>query len=219
MKHTVLPRIAALTLALVATASGWSQKRIAQLADKLERLTECESYYTEQRNPKTKKLVKQTRTFQFTNKGLVTALIRAFEDERENTVKATKSRNTYYWTFPHHSTYTLNYEKHGKATLYIVKRTAVASEGDKDETMIRINGGSELQPDVFYADGKGIYWTDEDGNKYYSSGTVVSKDRLKKLRQERAKRKKRRGRSVSTSTTTVTESDGTGTRTVIYSYN
>lgn len=79
--------------AIVASASAAAQGRIDKIVKELEKDQRVTVTYTELRNPNNKKLYKQNIILNGNSKAQCEKLWNAFEQERENSVSVTKSRN------------------------------------------------------------------------------------------------------------------------------
>lgn len=93
MKTTILSRILAVGIIMLTTLPVMAQGRIDKLVNQLEKKAEVTVTYTENRSPKTKKIVKQSTILSGNNSKDADALWQAFESERENSIKIVKSRN------------------------------------------------------------------------------------------------------------------------------
>lgn len=78
---------------LAATLSLSAQKAINQEIAQLEKRTDVQVYYTEKRNPATKKIYRETKTIILSSPKYIKQLKAAFERERENSTEATRSKD------------------------------------------------------------------------------------------------------------------------------
>lgn len=90
----VLRRITFIAAFLAVTMSVNAQSRIDAYLDRLEKKSDVQCIYTEYRDPETKELTRISRIISFDNEAYVKRLVRAFEEERENALKATKTKGT-----------------------------------------------------------------------------------------------------------------------------
>lgn len=83
-----------LIIALLSSFSALGQARIDRLVKEFEKDKDVQVTYTERRDPKTKKLVKQSIILNGNKKAQADKLWDAFEHERANSVSVTKTRDT-----------------------------------------------------------------------------------------------------------------------------
>ncbi len=93
MKSTIITRLLVIVFAVIAAFSAGAQGRIDKLVNQLEKKTGVTVTYTENRNPKTKKIVKQSTILNGNSSKDAEALWQAFEAERVNSIKVVKTRN------------------------------------------------------------------------------------------------------------------------------
>lgn len=91
-KHIIATAVA-FTIALVSSFSSLAQSRIDRIVKDLEKAHDVEVTYTERRDPKTKKLIKQSIILSGNSRKQYDQLWDAFEQERSNSVSVTKTRN------------------------------------------------------------------------------------------------------------------------------
>lgn len=103
-------RIVILLLAMLAGISVSAQSRIDRAIDDLENKSDVETTYTERRTAKSHKLYRITIILNFQKEEYYKRLAKAFEDEREKSVSAIKTRDQRTYKFVDNkgtSTYTL----------------------------------------------------------------------------------------------------------------
>lgn len=114
MKANIISRFFALALAMMVTMSAAAQAKIDKLVSQFEKRQGVTVTYTETRNPKTKKIVRQNIILNGDNSADARQLWAAFEAERENSVKVVKTGNkSFIIKFQDkkgHSSYVLNVE-------------------------------------------------------------------------------------------------------------
>lgn len=72
---------------------AFAQEKIDKLVSKIENNPDVSVTYTEKRNPKTRKMIKQSTILSGADKKTAESLWRVFEEERQNSVSVTKQRN------------------------------------------------------------------------------------------------------------------------------
>lgn len=103
--------IFAILISAVALAAQ-AQSKIDNLIEKLEKKNDVETTYTERRTP-SRQLYKVSKIMTFRDNGYYNQLVKAFEDERENSVSAVKTSGQITYKFQNKkgtSTYTLTRE-------------------------------------------------------------------------------------------------------------
>lgn len=85
--------VTAFVVAIVASFSCPAQARIDRIIKDLEKAQDVVVTYTERRDPKTKKMIKQSIILNGNSKKQCDMLWSAFEQERDNSVSVTKTRN------------------------------------------------------------------------------------------------------------------------------
>lgn len=108
MKQTFIRILLALTLAVVCSNISSAQTAIERIVKQIEQDGSTTMTYTEQRDPNTKKVISSNRVYTLQNKQLMKSLKDAFEQERENTVRATYTNNVIVYIFPDGSKYCLS---------------------------------------------------------------------------------------------------------------
>lgn len=132
--------IIAILISAVALGAQ-AQSKIDNLIDRLEKKNDVETTYTERRTP-SKKLYKVSKILTFKDVGYYNHLIKAFEDERENTVSAVKTSSQITYKFQNKkgtSTYTLT--RTAPYTLIMTWRSGNAKDDDDAFNEV-INGSS-----------------------------------------------------------------------------
>lgn len=125
-------------LLLCAAMPAFSQARIDKEIERMERIRDVETLYTEKREPKKKKLLVTSRIFNFSNSSLYDCLNRAFEAERPNSVSAMKTKTQMTYSFQDSkgvSTYTLT-NNNGQ---YVLIMKWVSKENPDDDTSCNPN--------------------------------------------------------------------------------
>lgn len=131
-KHIITVAMAFI-VAIVSSVSCFAQARIDRIVKDLEKAQDVEVTYTERRDPKTKKLIKQSIILNGNNKKQYEMLWSAFEQERDNSVSVTKTRNrSFIIKFQdkyNESSYVLSVSV-STWSLVVTKRAAGASNDD-----------------------------------------------------------------------------------------
>lgn len=139
MKATILSRIFAVGIFMLIAWPAMAQGKIDKLVSQLEKKSDVTVTYTENRNPKNKKIVKQSTILSGDNKKDAESLWQAFEAERENSVKVVKTRNeSFIISFKdknYQSSYILNVNG-GKWTLVVSKKSPGFDDNDGISFMI-----------------------------------------------------------------------------------
>lgn len=153
--------IFAILISAVAV-SGFAQSKIDNLIERLEKRNDVETTYTERRTPK-RQLYKVSKILTFRDQGYYNQLMKAFEDERDNSVSAVKTSSQITYKFQNKkgmSTYTLTREV--PYTLVMTWRSS-AVKGDDDAFNDVSNGSS-----MIIINGKKLmsYDDDDDADDY-----------------------------------------------------
>lgn len=159
-------------LILCAAMPAFSQARIDKEIERMERMRDVETLYTEKREPKKKKLLVTSRIFNFSNQSLYECLNRAFETERPNSVSAMKTKTQMTYSFQDGkgvSTYTLT-NNNGQ---YVLIMKWVSSENTDNDTSL--NNGTD---NILIQGLKDLAQFDvENGDDYtyynFKKGTIV----------------------------------------------
>lgn len=100
LRNAIGLRPALILLAIIMMAPvAAAQKKIDDVADRFENESNVESTFSERRDPKTKKVTRISRVLMFERNDAATAFKRAFENERRNSVEATKTATSYTLKF------------------------------------------------------------------------------------------------------------------------
>lgn len=141
-KHIITVTFA-FVLAAVSAFSSFAQARIDRLVKDLEKASDVEVTYTERRDPKTKKLIKQSIILSGNSKKQYEQLWNAFEQERDNSVSVTKTRNrSFVIKFQDKNTHS-SYVLSGSGTtwsLVVTKRDPNASDDNYSYNGFDFNG-------------------------------------------------------------------------------
>ncbi len=127
--------IAFIILALMTASSCLAQDKIDKLINVLEKKKDVETTYTERRSPKKKKLYRISRILTFSNPAYYSQLEKAFEEERENTISAVKTKEAMTYRFENDkgsSTYTLSSQA-GYSGPYTLIQSWKSPDADKLE--------------------------------------------------------------------------------------
>lgn len=117
----------------MVAVGGYAQSKIDNLIDRYEKKKDVETTYTERRTPK-KQLYKVSKILIFRNQAYYENLMKAFEDERENSVSAVKTSTQITYKFQNKkgtSTYTLTRER-PNYTLIMTWRSNDVKDDDDD---------------------------------------------------------------------------------------
>jgi len=124
--------IALLLCAVFCSATIFGQGRIDKVIDSMEGKPDVETTYTERRSPKKKKLIATSRIFNFENTYYFEKLRKAFEEERNNSVSAVKTKNQMTYRFDDNKsvcTYTLSWSSdRGPFTMVMTWRSSEAKD-------------------------------------------------------------------------------------------
>lgn len=157
-----------LLFALIGSASCFAQEKIDKVINMLEKKSDVETTYTERRSPKKKKLYRISRILTFSNNSYYESLVKAFEEERENTITAVKNRESMTYRFENDkgsSSYTLSYKT--------LPYTLVMSWTSADASKLESYEGSKGQ------DNNITYYIIEDESgthTYFVGNNVYSED-------------------------------------------
>lgn len=124
-----------LSLVLAGTLAGAAQGSIDDVINSLEKKKDVETTYSERRTAKDHKLYRITQVLTFYNQEYYAKAERAFENERNKTVSATKNNNFRTYKFENKngsSSYTLTRDGNGMYTL--VKAWRSANDYGDDDT-------------------------------------------------------------------------------------
>ena len=145
MKANLFSRFFAFALAMTVAMSAAAQAKIDKLVSQLEKRQGVTVTYTETRNPKTKKIVRQNIILNGDNSADARQLWAAFEAERENSVKVVKTGNkSFIIKFQDkkgHSSYVLSVEG---STWSLVLTKMLGDYRDADADMSMELSGYEL---------------------------------------------------------------------------
>lgn len=137
MNHTKIIKsmkkyIVLLLLMVFCAGLSRAQGRIDKVIDWMEDRTDVETTYTERRSPKKKKLMATSRIFNFDNSAYFKRLTKAFEEERNNSISAVKTKNQMTYRFDNDkgvSTYTLSWQnENGPFTMVMTWRSSDAGD-------------------------------------------------------------------------------------------
>lgn len=127
-------RIVTLTVTLIITLlssfSALGQARIDRLVKEFEKEKDVQVTYTERRDPKTKKLVKQSIILNGNKKTQADKLWEAFEHERANSVSVTKTRDR---------SFVIKFEGNNSVSSYVLSVTnnnwslVISKKGHEDD--------------------------------------------------------------------------------------
>lgn len=144
MKANILIRFLAVGLTMMVAMSAAAQAKIDKLVSQLEKRQGVTVTYTETRNPKTKKIVRQNIILNGDNSADARQLWAAFEAERENSVKVVKTGNkSFIIKFQDkkgHSSYVLSVEG-STWSLVLTKTLGDSRNQDDDMSSIEISDG------------------------------------------------------------------------------
>ncbi len=215
-------------IAVVASSVNISaQANIDRLVRDLEKEQNVQVTYTEHRNPKTKKIIKQNTILNGNSESQARKLWKAFESERQNSVKVTKTRDTSFIITFQDSKYKSNYVLSVNGTswsLVITKR----EPSDRDDISYNVdidfgdldnlcfNGGELNLEQLKLLDGLkslsniniNINNIDGEGNVIYKSKSTKSGKLVKSKSKSTSTKIRRSGRRTVT-TYTTTNDNGT----------
>lgn len=143
MARTIISAIALLCIAISASA----QARIDKYIEDMEKRPDVETTYTERRAPRKKKLVRISRIMNFQNPKYYQQLIKAFEDERDNTVSASKTDKMMTYRFENNkgtSTYSLTWSQGYSAPYTLVMSWRSQDADDQSYIGDEHSTGSEI---------------------------------------------------------------------------
>lgn len=100
-----------LIITLLSSFSVLAQARIDRLVKEFEKERDVQVTYTERRDPKTKKLIKQSIILNGNKKTMADKLWEAFEHERTNSVSVTKTRD---------SSFVIKFEDNNTVSSYVL---------------------------------------------------------------------------------------------------
>ncbi|MDE5553813.1 MAG: DUF5024 domain-containing protein [Muribaculaceae bacterium] len=133
MNNRFITKAVAIIIALITSFASFAQERIDKEVARLEKDSNVDVTYTERRNPKTKKIERQSIILNGNSKVQAQQLWRAFEAERENSISVTKKRNqSFIMKFEdkkYHASYVLTVND-SNWSLVITKREPGADEND-----------------------------------------------------------------------------------------
>ena len=143
MARTIISAIALLCIAISASA----QAKIDKYIEDMEKRPDVETTYTERRAPRKKKLVRISRIMNFQNPKYYQQLIKAFEDERDNTVSASKTDKMMTYRFENNkgtSTYSLTWGQGYSAPYTLVMSWRSQDADDQSYIGDEHSSGSEI---------------------------------------------------------------------------
>ena len=143
MARTIKTAIALLCIAISASA----QAKIDKYIEDMEKRPDVETTYTERRAPRKKKLVRISRIMNFQNPKYYQQLIKAFEDERDNTVSASKTDKMMTYRFENNkgtSTYSLTWGQGYSAPYTLVMSWRSQDADDQSYIGDEHSSGSEI---------------------------------------------------------------------------
>ncbi len=143
MARTIISAIALLCIAISASA----QAKIDKYIEDMEKRPDVETTYTERRAPRKKKLVRISRIMNFQNPKYYQQLIKAFEDERDNTVSASKTDKMMTYRFENNkgtSTYSLTWSQGYSAPYTLVMSWRSQDADDQSYIGDEHSSGSEI---------------------------------------------------------------------------
>lgn len=143
MARTIISAIALLCIAISASA----QAKIDKYIEDMEKRPDVETTYTERRAPRKKKLVRISRIMNFQNPKYYQQLIKAFEDERGNTVSASKTDKMMTYRFENNkgtSTYSLTWGQGYSAPYTLVMSWRSQDADDQSYIGDEHSTGSEI---------------------------------------------------------------------------
>lgn len=143
MARTIISAIALLCIAISASA----QAKIDKYIEDMEKRPDVETTYTERRAPRKKKLVRISRIMNFQNPKYYQQLLKAFEDERDNTVSASKTDKMMTYRFENNkgtSTYSLTWGQGYSAPYTLVMSWRSQDADDQSYIDDEHSTGSEI---------------------------------------------------------------------------
>jgi len=127
--------------------SASAQAKIDKYIEDMEKRPDVETTYTERRAPRKKKLVRISRIMNFQNPKYYQQLIKAFEDERDNTVSASKTDKMMTYRFENNkgtSTYSLTWGQGYSAPYTLVMSWRSQDADDQSYIGDEHSTGSEI---------------------------------------------------------------------------
>ena len=143
MARTIISAIALLCIAISASA----QAKIDKYIEDMEKRPDVETTYTERRAPRKKKLVRISRIMNFQNPKYYQQLLKACEDERDNTVSASKTDKMMTYRFENNkgtSTYSLTWGQGYSAPYTLVMSWRSQDADDQSYIDDEHSTGSEI---------------------------------------------------------------------------
>lgn len=143
MARTIISAIALLCIAISASA----QAKIDKYIEDMEKRPDVETTYTERRAPRKKKLVRISRIMNFQNPKYYQQILKAFEDERDNTVSASKTDKMMTYRFENDkgtSTYSLTWGQGYSAPYTLVMSWRSQDADDQSYIGDEHSTGSEI---------------------------------------------------------------------------
>lgn len=129
--HFIAIFLAVIT-AFAASVTSSAQASIDRLVSEFEKDQNVQVTYTEHRNPKTKKITKQNTVLNGNSSSQAAKLWKAFENERQNSVRVTKTRNQSFIIKFQDSKYSSSYvlTVNGSAWSLVVTKREPTEDGD-----------------------------------------------------------------------------------------
>ena len=127
--------------------SASAQAKIDKYIEDMEKRPDVETTYTERRAPRKKKLVRISRIMNFQNPKYYQQLLKAFEDERDNTVSASKTDKMMTYRFENNkgtSTYSLTWGQGYSAPYTLVMSWRSQDADDQSYIDDEHSTGSEI---------------------------------------------------------------------------
>lgn len=93
MNNRILISFITVLFILISAVPSFAQAKIDKLVAKLENNPQVDVTYTERRDPKTRRMIKQSTILNGSDRKTAEALWKAFEEERPHSVSVTKSRD------------------------------------------------------------------------------------------------------------------------------
>ena len=143
MARTIISAIEFLCIAISASA----QAKIDKYIEDMDKRPDVETTYTERRAPRKKKLVRISRIMNFQNPKYYQQLLKAFEDERDNTVSASKTDKMMTYRFENNkgtSTYSLTWGQGYSAPYTLVMSWRSQDADDQSYIDDEHSTGSEI---------------------------------------------------------------------------
>lgn len=218
-------------LPIAATLSLSAQKAIDDEIARLEKRPDVQVYYTEKRNPATKKVYKESKTIIMSTSLNVRRIKAAFDRERENSTEATRSKggimSLVFRSKDTKAEYNLvenrngailtverkEYSRYPKGDGYIIngKKMDFSGSGFNDITSLdRLEQLGRLEDYDFDSVARlldNIDWSGLTGWNDYSTKTVtVVKNKPSRKKDKSKTKSKNKSKSVSTSTSISTSS-------------